>query len=136
MPSASAGDTTGYSIGRVVCSASVSNAVERASPKLTQRSHSGRKASVTLSSMNVANASLSQMPFHHFIVTRSPNHMWASSWAMTSTTFCSSPCVACSGSASSSVSRNVTQPRFSMAPNAKSGIATRSIESPGYGMSK
>ena len=27
--------------------------------------------------MNVANASFSQMPFHHFIVTRSPNHMCA-----------------------------------------------------------
>ena len=109
----------------------MSKAVERARPKLTHRSHSGRKASVTFSSMNVAKASLSQMPFHHFIVTRSPNHMWASSWAITSTTFCSSPWVAWSGSASSSVSRKVTQPRFSMAPKAKSGMATRSIESPG-----
>ena len=36
--------------------------------------------------MNVANASLSQMPFHQRIVTRSPNHMWASSWATTSAT--------------------------------------------------
>ena len=36
--------------------------------------------------MNVAKASFSQMPFHHFIVTRSPNHMWAISWAMTSAT--------------------------------------------------
>ena len=66
-------------------------------PKLTQRSQSGRNASVTFISMNVAKASLSQMPFHHFIVTRSPNHMWASSWAMTSATFCSSPCVAVLG---------------------------------------
>ncbi len=40
--------------------------------------------------MNVANASLSQMPFHQRIVTRSPNHMWASSWATTSATFCCS----------------------------------------------
>ena len=80
--------------------------------------------------MKVANASLSQIPFHHFMVTRSPNHMWASSWAITSTTFWSSPWVACSGSARSSVSRKVMQPRFSMAPNAKSGMATRSIESP------
>ena len=52
----------------------------------TQRSHSGRKASVASISMNVAKASLSQMPFHHFMVTRSPNHMWAISWAMTSAT--------------------------------------------------
>ena len=81
--------------------------------------------------MNVAKASLSQMPFHHFMVTRSPNHMWASSWAITSTTFCSSAWVACSGSTRRSVSRKVTQPRFSMAPNAKSGMATRSSLSPG-----
>ena len=40
--------------------------------------------------MKVAKASLSQMPFHHFMVTRSPNHMWASSWAITSATLCSS----------------------------------------------
>jgi len=55
-----------------------------------QRSHSGLKASVASISMKVANASLSQMPFHHFMVTRSPNHMWASSWAITSVTRCSS----------------------------------------------
>ena len=36
--------------------------------------------------MNVANASFSQMPFHQRIVTRSPNHMCASSWAITSAT--------------------------------------------------
>ena len=30
--------------------------------------------------MNAANDSLSQRSCHHFIVTRSPNHMWASSW--------------------------------------------------------
>ena len=136
MPSASAGDTTGNSTGRVVASASVSNATERLRLKSTQRSHSGRKASVTFISMNVAKASLSQMPFHHFIVTRSPNHMWASSWAITSTMFPSSPWVTWSGSASSNVSRKVTQPRFSIAPHAKSGMATRSIESPGYGRSK
>ncbi len=130
MPSASAGDTTGYSIGRVEAKASVSNATVRDRPKATHRSHSGRKASVTLSSMNVAKASFSQMPFHHPMVTRSPNHMWASSWAMTSTTFCCSPWVVASGSARSSVSRKVTQPRFSMAPKAKSGMATRSSESP------
>ena len=40
--------------------------------------------------MNVANASFSQMPFHHRIVTRSPNHMCASSWAITSATSASS----------------------------------------------
>ena len=33
--------------------------------------------------MKVANASLSQMPFHHLMVTRSPNHMCAISCTMT-----------------------------------------------------
>ena len=97
MPSASAGETTGYSMGRVLLRASMSNAAVRDSPKVTQRSHSGRKASVACISMKVAKASFSQMPFHHFMVTRSPNHMWASSWAMTSVTFCSSGWVAVVG---------------------------------------
>ena len=44
--------------------------------------------------MNVAKASFNQMPFHHRIVTRSPNHMWASSWATTSATTCCSLIVA------------------------------------------
>ena len=94
MPSASSGESTSNSMGRVLCRASVSKAAERETPKPTQRSQSGRKASVVTISMNVAKASLSQMPFHHCMVTRSPNHMWASSWAMTSTTFCSSGWVA------------------------------------------
>ena len=100
MPSASAGETTGYSIGRVDARASVSKAAERDRPKSTQRRHSGRKASVQVISMKVAKASLSQMPFHHFIVTRSPNHMWASSCAITSTTACSSAWVEMAGSTS------------------------------------
>ena len=82
--------------------------------------------------MNVANASLSQMPFHHFIVTRSPNHMWAISWAIdVGDALQLGLRGRASGSTSSSVSRNVTQPRFSIAPNAKSGSATRSSLSPG-----
>ena len=60
--------------------------------------------------MNVANASFSQMPFHQSIVTRLPNHMWASSWATTSTMRSSSAVVAFCGSASSSVSRKVMAP--------------------------
>ena len=81
--------------------------------------------------MNVAKASFSQMPFHHFMVTRSPNHMWASSWLITSVTLSSSAWVTSAGSTRSSTSRKVTQPRFSMAPKAKSGTATRSSLSPG-----
>ena len=90
MPSASAAVTTSYSIGRVERSASVSNAAARARPNVVHTSHSGRNDSEAFTSMNVANASFSQMPFHQLIVTRSPNHMWASSWLMTSATRCSS----------------------------------------------
>ncbi len=112
----------------------MSNAAVRARPKVTHRSHSGRKASVACISMKVAKASFNQIPFHHFMVTRSPNHMWASSWLMTSVTLSSSAWVVVAGSTRSSTSRNVTQPRFSMAPKAKSGTATRSSLSPGYGI--
>ena len=73
--------------------------------------------------MNVANASFNQMPFHQPIVTRSPNHMWASSWATTSATSCRSFCVAVAGSTSSRFSRNVMQPRFSIAPGGEVGQA-------------
>ena len=83
------------------------------------------------SSIKVAKASFSQMPFHHFMVTRSPNHMWAISWEMTSAIRSSSRREARSGSTRSSASRKVTQPRFSMAPKAKSGMATRSSFSAG-----
>ncbi len=55
--------------------------------------------------MNVANASFNQMPFHQRIVTRSPNHMWASSWVMTSAMVWRSACVLVAGSASSRFSR-------------------------------
>ena len=84
--------------------------------------------------MNVANASFNQMPFHQRIVTRSPNHMCASSWATTSATSCCSPIVAVAGSTRRTFSRNVMQPRFSIAPAAKSGSARRSTLSAGYGM--
>ena len=79
MPSASAGLFTSNSIGRVEARASVSKAADRDRPKSTHRCHWGRNASVQRISMKVANASFNQRPFHHFIVTRSPNHMWASS---------------------------------------------------------
>ena len=131
MPSASSGDRTGYSMGRVLASESTAKAAARSLVKATQRSHSGLKASTAASSMKVAKASLSHRPFHHFMVTRSPNHMWASSWATTSATRWSSSCVPASGSTSRTASRKVMAPRFSMAPAAKSGRAMRSHLSPG-----
>ncbi len=81
--------------------------------------------------MNVANASLSQMPSHQPMVTRSPNHMCASSCAITSATRSSSARAASASSTRRAVSRKVMQPRFSIAPAAKSGMATRSTFSPG-----
>ena len=131
MPWASSGRPTGNSTGRVACRPSIAMAASRSTPKLTHRCHSGRKASTASTSMKVANASLSQMPFHHFMVTRSPNHMWAISWQTTSATRSSSTRDAWAGSTSSTDSRKVTQPRFSMAPKAKSGMATRSSLSAG-----
>ena len=118
-------------MGRVECTASTASAASREGAKPIQRSHDGRKASTHSISMNVAKASLSQMPSHQPMVTRSPNHMCAISWAITSATRSSSARAALCSSTSSAVSRNVMQPRFSMAPAAKSGMATRSTFSPG-----
>ena len=105
MPEASSGECTGYSIARVERNASTSFAAVTPRAKVFHCSQSGRHASTVTSAMNVANASFSQMPFHQRIVTRLPNHWWASSCATTSAMFSSSGCVACSGSTSSSDSR-------------------------------
>ena len=134
IASQSRGARTSNSMGRLAWRPSTPIAAARETPKLTQRFHSGFHASTASISMNVANASLSQMPFHHSMVTRSPNHMWASSWATTSAMRSRSECDAAASSTRSAVSRKVMAPRFSMAPAAKSGIARRSTLSPGYGM--
>ena len=105
MPLASSGDSTGNSIGRVLASESTSNAVIRIAWNESNTRHEGSIASTQRYDMKVANASLSQIPFHQRIVTRSPNHMWASSWATVSATSRRSSCAACAGSSSSSVSR-------------------------------
>ena len=70
----------------------------------------------------VAKLSFSHRSFHHFIVTRSPNHMCDISWRITS--------ARCSRAASVTFERKiirslyVTQPRFSIAPNLYSGQKT------------
>ena len=66
--------------------------------------------STIFASAQVAKPSLSQMSFHHFIVTRSPNHWCANSCAMTSACERRADVVACRGSSRSSTSRNVTRP--------------------------
>ena len=69
--------------------------------------------------MYVANDSLSHTSFHQAIVTRSPNHMWAISCAMTIPRVCRSARVTVDGKRKSS--RKVTQPGFSTAPASSSG---------------
>ena len=131
MDSASAGVTTGYSMGRVAVRASTSMAAERAAVNPAHTFQSGLKASTAFISMKVANASFNQMPFHQRMVTRSPNQRCANSWLRTAATLSSSRWSAVSGSTSSRTSRKVMHPRFSMAPKAKSGSATRSTLPPG-----
>ena len=75
MPSASIGEFTSISIGRVLASESTSNAIERSRLNWFQRLHSRLKLSEDIVAIKVANASFNQIPFHHSIVTRSPNHM-------------------------------------------------------------
>ena len=133
MATQSCGLRTSNSMGRVASRPSMPMAAARETPKVAQRFHSGFQASTATSSMKVAKASLSQMPFHHVMVTRSPNHMWATSCATTSAMRSSSACEAAASSTSSAFSRKVMAPRFSMAPAAKSGMASRSSLSPGYG---
>ncbi len=55
-------------MGRVECRPSTDSAAARETPNVVQRCHSGFQASTARISMNVANASLSQMPFHQVIV--------------------------------------------------------------------
>ena len=89
--------------------------------------HSGFHSSTIWNAIQVANASFSQRSSHQAIVTRSPYHMCASSWQITSATrFFSGERRASAGRRSSSVSRKNTAPAFSIAPASKSGTATRS----------
>ena len=106
-------------------------AAARDTVKLSQRRHSGFHASTAIISIKVAKASFNQRPFHQRMVTRSPNHIWAFSCETTSATRSSSARVALASSTSSAVSRKVMAPRFSIAPEAKSGIAIKSNLSPG-----
>src|ERR1700694_1451034 len=63
---------------------------------------------------NVANDSLSHRSSHHRIVTRSPNHMCASSWRMVSARRSYAASVTLERNTLSSLS--VTHPAFSIAP--------------------
>lgn len=76
-----------------------------------------------------ANDSLSQRSFHHFIVTRSPNHMWASSCRIVTTRRSRTASVTLERKTYDSV--NVTQPGFSIAPMLYSGTKSWSYLSNG-----
>ena len=77
--------------------------------------------------MSVAKLSLSQRLFHHFIVTKLPNHWWLNSCEITVAMYCLLATVVVVGSASRAISRYVISPQFSIAPDEKSGSATWSL---------
>ncbi|MCL5285676.1 MAG: hypothetical protein M1313_08035 [Nitrospirae bacterium] len=123
----SPGSPTATSMGWVEARASISRASFLSSLwKSSHIPHSGKRASTALTSIQDANPSLSQRSSHQSMVTRSPNHWWAISWATTMATRWRFRAEAPEGGASKAVSRKVMAPQFSMAPAAKSGIAIRS----------
>src|SRR5215475_3772823 len=80
--------------------------------------------------LNSANDSLSHRSSHHRMVTRSPNHMCAISWAITSARNARSESVTAERNTNSS--RNVTRPAFSIAPALNSGTNAWSYLPNGY----
>ena len=98
--------------------------------------HSGFHASSGLFDIHVAKPSFSQMLFHHFIVTMSPNHWWAISCATTDATSAFALTGAFFSSTSMSDSRYVMAPKFSIAPASKSGMPIMSSFGIGYLMPK
>ncbi len=94
------------------------------------RVHSVASA-VAIVEAHSANDSLSQRSFHHFMVTRSPNHMWASSCRIVTTR--RSRTASVTRLRNTYVSVNVTAPAFSIAPALNSGTNSWSYFSNGYG---
>ena len=82
--------------------------------------------------MYSANDSLSHRSSHQRIVTRSPNHMCAISWAMVLLRWSTSSGVA--APRKTMVSRKVTHPGFSIAPALNSGTNTWWYSPNGYRM--
>ena len=102
---ASATVRTGAWTGCVEWSASSASADALPRSNSSQTRHSGRQSSTTRKAIQVAKASLSQRSSHQVMVTRLPNHWWASSCVTTSAMRlrCASDAVA--GSSSSATSR-------------------------------
>ena len=76
-------------------------------------------SAVAIVDAHSAKDSFSQRSFHHFMVTRSPNHMWASSCRIVTTRRSLIASVTFDRNTYDSV--NVTAPAFSIAPALNSG---------------
>src|SRR3954466_13543488 len=98
--------------------------------KVVQASTHSVASAVGRVEMNSANDSFSQRSFHHFIVTRSPNHMCASSCRIVTTR--RSRVASVTFERKTYVSVKVTAPAFSMAPALYSGTNSWSYLSNGY----
>ena len=105
---------------------------------IVESTHASVPNSVAASSvrcdMYSANDSLSHRSSHHCIVTRSPNHMCAISWAMVLERARISSRAA--APRKTYTSRKVTQPGFSIAPALNSGTNTWWYSPNGYLMPK
>jgi hypothetical protein len=78
-------DAIGWRMRRALATLSPSSACERLEARSIDTPQAGSKRSVVFSPSQLAKDSLSQVSSHHAIVTRSPNHWCASSWAATLT---------------------------------------------------
>ena len=87
-------------------------------------------SAVAMVDAHSANDSLSQRSFHHFMVTRSPNHMCASSCRIVTTRRSLIASVTFERNTYASV--NVIAPAFSIAPALNSGTKSWSYFSNGY----
>src|SRR6187402_3514807 len=95
----------------------------RSAAKVTHASDHWVATAVAYVPTYSAKDSLSHRSSHHFMVTRSPNHMWASS-CMTTTVRNSSRASEVLPRNSSRSSDTVTQPAFSIAPKLYCGAYT------------
>ncbi len=121
-----------WTIGWVEGRASISMALSLSPTAVSRLRHSGWKWSVALAAIQLAKPSLSHRSSHQAMVTRSPDHRWAISWAMTlKMTWRSAP-LERRGSKTTLVWLNRIAPQFSIEPETSPGAATRSSLGSGY----
>ena len=130
-------DSMGWRMRRAVTSESTSIANERVPTRATREPQSGFQRPMILLPIHVAKDSFSHTSSHQAIVTRSPNHWCAVSWAQTLAYRRRKRIVSSAGFERMDVETYVTRPGFSIAPNPTVwGITRWSSFSYGYGMSK